>query len=326
MKLVKHYLKLSDLMRDHPALDLEAAMQKDAFDDIPSSYNLAEIEWVKCQLDIDGKICREPHGIGWVMTRKNDGVQGFIGGHCANEHLLSNVDFANAAAKARRDVRLQRLVARLAPLIAERDVLRQRITDVFGRQQELRRLVARIRESLPFPVLESLHDMVKTGNRGLRVEFRHVEKDEDRDGNPIDVVRWRSDQVANIAAPAAVEIVVVNDIGDRLRVGLEACNHAEASTERTEKELRAWAEAIEAIDRCESDLEEATTALSAFVDLQNLRGLCWVCRKDEDQVQTAQAAMRLTGRNADERAARKSRDEWRQEIRTSHGGLDFRIL
>jgi hypothetical protein len=300
-------------------------MRKEEFADISGSYNFPEVDWVTCQLEIDGAICRQNHGVGWIMVR-TDGVEGYIGGDCARQHFQADSAFAGAAARARRDVRVQSLVARLAVLIADREVLRQRIADVFQRQQDLRKTVSKVRDALPFPVLERLHDMVKSGDRAVRLEFRHVEKDEDRDRKVIEVIRWRPDQVATAVAPAAIEVALVNDIGDRLRIALEACNHAEAATERTEKELRAWAESIEAIDRCESDLEEASAALSAFVDLQNLRGLCWVCLKDADQIKTAKAAMQLTGmRNADDRAARKSLIAWRQEIQASHAGLDFRI-
>ena len=64
-------------------------MQKTEFEDITSSYTYPRADWASCQLEIDGKICKEPHGKGWIMMRR-DGVEGYIGGDCADSHFETN--------------------------------------------------------------------------------------------------------------------------------------------------------------------------------------------------------------------------------------------
>ena len=322
--LVGHYTNPKQAAHDYPALDLTAPMGKSDFADITGAYNYPEAGWVNCQLEIDGAICKQAHGVGWIMLRK-DGVEGYIGGVCARDHFQADEVFAGAAAKARRDIRIQNLVDRLGNLIVTRDVLRQRIVDVFERQQRLRKRVGKIRNSLPYVVMDRLHHMTKTGDRNVRLEFRHVEKDEDRDGKVIHVVRWRPDIVATVAAPQALEVGPIEEIGDKLRIALAAANAAEANPDRTEREMRHWAESIEAVDRCEAELEEVELALAVFVDPSNLRGLCWVCRKDADQTKSARAAIRAAGAWDDDAGARRARDAWREELKASRGGIEFSV-
>jgi hypothetical protein len=234
--------------------------------------------------------------------------------------------FAGAAARARRDARIQNLLNRLGVLLQDTTALHERIRQVFERQQRLCAKIRQIRQFMPYAVMDRLQHMAKTGDRSVRVEFRYVEKDEDRNGKVIDVVRWRADIVGMAAAPNALDISSLEEIGERLRVALSACTDAEPSAERTEGELRGWAEAIEGVDRCEADLDEATSGLGVFIELTNLRTLCWVCRKDADQIKAARAALQLTGaRNAGDSAARNARDRWREEVERSHDGRDFRI-
>jgi len=174
--------------------------------------------------------------------------------------------------------------------------------------------------------MDRLHRMTKTGDRNVRVEFGYPEKDEDRDRKVIDVIRWRSEVVGTVTAPHAIEVAVIQDIGKRLGSALAACNHAEASYERSEKELRSWVGAIEDVDRCETNLADALSALEAFLELTNLRGLCWVCPKDEDQVRAARAALRMAGsREVNDSTSRNARDTWRDEIVASRKGVKFKI-
>jgi exonuclease VII small subunit len=198
-------------------------------------------------------------------------------------------------------------------------LVRQRIVDVFERQQLLRKRIGKIRDSLPYVVMDRLHHMTKSGDRNVRLEFRHVERDEDRQGKVVDVVRWRPDIVATVAAPHALEVSSIEEIGDKLRSALTACNNGEANLERTERELRHWAESIEAVDRCEAELEEVESALSVFIDPSNLRGLCWVCRKDADQTKAARAALRAAGARDDAAGAGRALDAWRDELKVSGG-------
>jgi hypothetical protein len=322
---IAHYTDRREAELAHPALDISAPMPKTDFARITDSIGYPRIDWVKCQLEIDGEVCQEGHGDGWIMMRR-DGVEGYIGGDCAKLHFGKDKAFASAVAKAGRDIRTTNLLVRLANLIQDREALRRRIHDVFERQQKLRKRVGGLRDVLPYAALDRLHQMSKTGDRNVRVDLGYLEKDEDRDRNVIDVVRWRPEVVGAITAPQALEVGIVEGIGKRLGTAVAACNHAEASSERSDKELRRWADAIEDVDRCEVNLRDAISSLESFVEPMNLSRLCWACRRDEDQVKVARVVLRLTGsRDVNDHAAGKARDTWRDEIMTTRKAVRFKV-
>jgi hypothetical protein len=322
---IRHYSDRREAELAHPALNLSAPMPKSEFAFIGDSYGYAETDWVKCQLEIKGAICKQDHGTGWFMIRK-DGVEGYIGGDCALLHFKKDKVFAGAVAKARRDIRTRDLVERLGNLIQDRDALHQRIVAVFERQRNLRQRIREIRDLLPYVVMDRLHRMTKAGDRNVRVEFGYLERDEDRNQKVIEVIRWRSEVVAMLAAPHAIEVAIVEEMGARLRSGLAACRQAQASPERSENELRGWAESIESMDRTQANLNEAVTALDAFVEPTNLRGLCWLCPKDEDQLKAARAALRIAGsRDVSDSTAQRARDTWRDQISASRKGAKFKV-
>jgi hypothetical protein len=328
--LITHYTNRRDAELAHPALDLSAAMRKSDFDRIGDSYGYPEVDWVKCQLEIDGNTCGQDHGTGWFMVRK-DGVEGYIGGDCAQLHFgkdkaLASA-FATAVASARRDIRTQGLIERLGNLIKNRDALQQRIGSAFELQQQLRKRIAAVRQLFPYPVLSRLNRMTKFGDRKVHADFGYLEKDEDRNQNVIQVTRWKSEVIATVAAPHAIEMPPIELIGTRIGSALAACRQAEASPERSDKELRGWAESLEAVDRCHTELEVATLALDSFITPTNLRGLCWLCPKDEDQIMAASAGLRLAGvKEAGDRAARRARDAWRNDLIASRNGAQFKVV
>jgi hypothetical protein len=323
--MITHYTSRRDAELAHPALDLSAPMRKSDFGGITDSYGYPEVDWVKCQLEIDGNTCQQGHGAGWFMIRK-DGVEGYIGGDCARVHFGKDKAFAGAVAKARRDIRTQDLVARVGNLIQDREALHQRIVDAFEQQQRLRKRIAEIRHMLPYSVLDRLYRMTKAGDRNIWADFGYLEKDEDRNQKVIEVIRWRSEVVATLSAPNAIEVTPIEVIGARLRGALTACTQAEASPERSDKELRGWAESLESVDRCRAELDEAALALDSFGVPTNLRRLCWLCPKDADQVKTARAGLRMAGfREVSDTAARRARDTWRSELTASRKGAQFKI-
>jgi hypothetical protein len=321
---IAHYTDRREAELAHPALDISAPMPKPDIH-ISDSYSYARVDWVNCQLEIDGNTCKEGHGTGWIMMRR-DGVEGYIGGDCAKRHFKKDKAFARAVAKAGRDIRTTSLVVRLANLIQDREGLLRRIHDVFERQQKLRKKVGELRGVLPYAALDRIHQMSKTGDRNVRVDLGYLEKDEDRDRNVIDVIRWRSEVVGAITAPQALEVGIIESIGKRLGTTVAACNHAEAILERSDKELRGWVDAIEDVDRCDVNLRDAIAALESFVEPMNLSRLCWSWRKDEDQVKVARVVLRLAGsRDVNDHAAARARDTWRDEIMTTRKAVRFKV-
>ena len=298
-------------------------MPKEAFADITGAYGYERAHFVTCQLEIDGQICKQEHGRGWIMLRV-DGVEGYIGKDCAHEHFKRDHAFSSAVARARREVRTDALVARLEALLAD-PLRRDRIVDGFGRQHSMLQEIRRIRDLLPFAVKESLERMTKSGGAAVRLEFEYREKAEDRNGNVIEVSRWRPETVGSINAPGAIGLRGIENIGEAFRAALTACDHARPSADVPYKTLLGWAESLEALDRCESDLDDLAEDLESFVLPMNLRMLCWLCHKESDQVEAAQAVLRLTGSSGSESFARAARNEWRREIMAAYQDRPFRI-
>jgi hypothetical protein len=325
-RAVVHYVDRAEAEKAHPALDISAPMPKTELV-ITDSYEYPERrDWVGCQLEIDGKICREPHGNGWFMMRR-DGKEGYVGGDCAKRHFKADKEFAKAVARAGRDIRTGNLRTRLGSLVQDREALRRKILEELERQQTLHVKVKALRQMLPYPALTQLHQMGKTGNRIVRVDLGYLEKDEDRDQKVIEVMRWRPEVVGAVAAPHALDVGSIEAIGVRLRAGLAACMSADPNAEKADKELRRWADAIDDVDRCKADLVEATSALGSFAEPTNIGYLCWVCPKDEDQVEVARAVLRLAGsRDVTDSAAVRARNTWRKEIMIARKAQRFKVL
>ena len=187
-------------------------------------------------------------------------------------------------------------------------------------------MLSTTRKLFPYAVLQRLHQMTKSGNRSIQVKFGYLENDEDQNGKVIEVTRWRLDTIGAVAAPEALGDLKLRDISQRLDLARTACSWAEASPDRTDTEMRAWSESIEGLDRCEVDLSDAESAVASFTAPANLRALCWLCTKDEDQIQTARAALRLSGTpRASKSDAHKARNVWRNELRASRNDAEFRI-
>lgn len=320
---IEYFRTPQDAREAHPRLDLDAAMPKEAFDAITGVYSYDRAHFVICQLEINGQICRQEHGKGWIM-RRTDGVEGYIGKDCAHEHFKKDHAFTNAVAHARRQVRTGALIERLRCLLDD-PLRRDRIVDGFERQRALLREIRRIRDLLPFVVKETLERVAKGGRNAVWLEFEYLEKDEDKDGNVFEVSRWRPETIGVVDSPSSIDLGRVDSIGEAFRAALTAYDYAKPSPEHPYRTLLGWAESLEALDRCESDLDELSNGLESFLRPMNLQLLCWLCRKESDQVDTVQAVLRLTGSPAGGMAARSAWGAWRREISRAYQDRRFRV-
>jgi hypothetical protein len=324
---VEYFRTPRDAESARPNLDRNVALPKDVLIKAPiitGIYSYEPADWVICQLEIDGNICRQEHGKGWIM-RLPGGAEGYVGQHCAKEHFGADHAFAKEAARARREVGRDDLVGRLRALLDD-PVRRERIVDAFERQQALKAEISRVRDMLPFAVKNRLHDMTKTGKSSVSLEFEYLENDEDREGNVIEVRKWRIDFIGAIGAPNALDTLRTDALGERLRAALTAFDQAKPSSDHSDKELRVWAEYLEGVDRSESEINEFVEELGKFKQPQSLNLLCWLCRIEQEQVAVTRAALQLTGRKAvTDGTARSTFNGWRRELITSRNALRLRV-
>lgn len=325
LQRIQQFQSSQEARAAHPRLDTDAPMPKESFRAITGVCMFPRTDWVTCQLTVaGGTLCRQEHGKGWIMQRA-DGVEGFIGHDCARDHFGADHLFRTEAARARREVRTDELVARLKLLLSD-PAKRERLQDGFERQQQLRRDVRRIRDLLPHSVKNRLHDMTKTANRNVQVQFEYRELIEEKDGKEREVSKWERRVIGTVTNPSAIDITTVDLLGERFRSARAALEYADPSPERTEKELRAWVRSLEDIEQCEADVDDAAEALDVFAQAENLKLLCWTCRHQDEQIQVARAALTLArGAEVLEGAARKPLEDWRRTLSDANQGRRFRI-
>lgn len=327
-KLVGDYRSPRDAERDHPNLDRSAPMRKAEFADITAQCDFPEADYVQCQLEAEenpGELCQQAHGRGWIMLN-SAGVEGYIGGVCATHHFKAHTGFSGATARARREVSLQKTAGRLQALLDRKGPLQERVTRAFDRARHLRDDVRHIRDKLPYRVKERLLTATKTGNRSLTLEFETIEKVEDANGKVREVPRWRAEIVGFIAAPNALDMARLHDVTERIRAAGITLGQAQASLVRKESQMRAWAEALEGIDRFDADLAEIETDLETFLRTPNISLLCWLSPKEEDQIACVRLALqRASGTPSSNAAVRKARKSWYDEIVSAHDERRFRV-
>lgn len=328
-RLVHCHKNPRDAELEHPKLDRTALMRKAEFGDITGQTDFERADYVTCQLekkDNPGKPCERRFGNGWIMAN-SDGVEGYIGGDCADEHFGAHEAFAGAKAKARREVALQETVKQLRGLLDDAPSRRTRLSAAIERHRQIMERVRRLREALPFATLERLSDAAKSGRREVALEFETPEPREDEKTKKVYTIhKWKREPFGYISSPAALDAARLKSIADRLREAGLALTYAEASLEQKVSQMRDWAQAINGLDDCERDIVAASADLNAFSQPENLRMLCWLCRDESDQEQCAGIALQTVSRDAVKPAeAKRARRQWYQEIVAAKDGRRFRV-
>lgn len=93
-------------------LDRDASIPLTEFAGLVARYVFQRAEWVLCQLDEKGSVCRQEHGRGWI-ARRRDGKEGFIGRNCAHDHFGADANFSSEARRIDRELRVDDLVDRI---------------------------------------------------------------------------------------------------------------------------------------------------------------------------------------------------------------------
>lgn len=303
-------------------------MPKDAYDPgVPlEPYLFAVEDRVPCQLVTKqgGGMCNQVHGRGFIITRK-DGKRGFIGRDCSLEHFGVDHAFVQAAATADKRVALQKAVDRLRCLLTD-DSLRARLHDAFTRQQTLFQSVRSVRRELPNSLLDLLYNMAKANRNAVVVKFERRELIENKEGKNVEVSKWDPTTIGTLSRPEALNLLAVEALADRFRLATATLDRAEASTDQPKNQLVEWARALDDIDIAARDLRTAEDALEAFLDVENLKLLCWLMHDARDQLKIARYVLkRQRGNEVSEQAARRPLEEWEREVRAPYQGRRFRV-
>lgn len=305
-----------------PRLETSCSIPLEAFAGLIAKYSFAEVDWQRCQLEELGSICRQEHGRGWIAKRK-DGKEGYIGRNCAHDHFGADLNFAAETSRINRELRVDALVSRLNALLNKPD-LTQRLVAAIEWQDTLLEKIVQRRQLWPAQLLSRLQDMAKTGNREIRVEVCYVEYDKEKKRN---VYTWQSVAVSAVSGLDGLDSLHARQIGLRLEKASEAKSSAVATQEQSEKSMRAWADALDDIGRCETELQAIESAYEAFAKPENLKWQWLLVRRQAEQIEIVQCVLELaSGRPVADSTAAETRKVWEQEIRAANNGRDFRCI
>jgi O6-methylguanine-DNA--protein-cysteine methyltransferase len=154
------------------------------------------------------------------------------------------------------------------------------------------------------------------------IEIRYVEKDE----KGREQYTYSPSDLGAVAGIDCMDLAHMRDIGNRLREARTAAEDAKPSNQQSERTLRTWADSLDQLDRCEAELEDAFTELKAFTKPENLKLLCWLVRRNDEQDAIIQAVLEhVTGKRVTRSDVEATKRKWSAEIRTANGNRDFRV-
>lgn len=309
----------SEVQSTRPEFDATCSITIESFAGIVGRCAFAESERVLCQLEIKNSVCRQEHGNGWLVKRK-DGREGYIGKDCANRHFGADRNFAAATSKARRELRIDALLSRLKQHLTDPNIA-QRITDAITRRLLLREKMQALRDSLPQTACTRIRDMAKSGNPRVVVEFRRMDENDRGD----EIVVWEPATIGSIVGLGGLDFGKLHDVGERLRIAQSALKQATPSHGQKESALRKWVEALDDVERCRRELDRITVDLREFQQPQNYRALCWAISSDRDQLEIVRLAFQLQGKKINASEAHEVRKTWHKAIRETANGCDFRV-
>lgn len=303
-----------------PRLDRSESIPLDQFAGLVGQFTFKESDKVICQLHKQGEHCGQPHWHGWVARRK-DGVEGYIGRICARNNFGADDMFSREVARINRELRVDELVARIRSKLDDPH-FRDRLQDAIDKQRNLREEVANLRDRWPASLLQRLSEIENNMYSAIDIEIRFVEKDE----RGQDRYSWVPTTLGVVEGIGSLDLAAIRDIGNRLRNVREAADEAVPSNEQTERALRGWAESLEKIDLCESEVDYSRSELSKFLKPENLKLLCWTVRNHSDQEEIVRIVSSLVaGRAPSAAEVANAKRNWAEEIRRQNDGRDFRV-
>lgn len=330
MGRARRFTSRRDIELAFPKLDCDCALPLDQFNDLVGDYWLPKAEWVRCQLVDEHGQCNEPHGWGWLGELKESGMVGFMGHDCADRHFRNDPRFAalfaEAAARAERDIAKNALIKRLGERLS--DPALGPTLDAAGRKwAALDDQINKIRRLLRPEILRRLMDRRKRANMEVSIRVLYIETEiDEKTKKRRDLVRPQEVRWGILAGVESLDTRLLNRIGAKLGDARAALSQAIASDEQPDKAMKRWAAALEAVQPAVGELSEIESALVRFLRPENLK-LLWLLENDTfAQISAVNVALELSLRRriSDEQAS-AAHEGWVQEIRDAHQGLSFEV-
>jgi len=304
------------------AFDTEVGISPQNIESLIGEYHFpVEEEEVPCQVDHEGKRCKEPHRNGW-LGRRQDGKEALIGSSCGVKYFGANEKFVADRKRITRELSIKGYLERLALTKGNPD-FENDLRRAIGRLKRIKSEVDDLRNALPVNIVRRLRGMAKAGSAGVEVNFRY-DDDEDEEGNP--KVSFVRQQIGQIDGLDVWNEVHFQNLFAQLYAIRTTLASAEVTRDAGPIKLKRWADHLDEFRLAQNAVDGLDNAIDAFMAIPNLHLVCFVVPSQNDATDVARYALKRAGdAAATEGNARQLYRQLRAQISELAGGRDFSI-
>ncbi|MGY3807864.1 hypothetical protein ACWNG8_12205 [Aeromonas veronii] len=307
-------------IESRPNFSPDDEMTLDDFSKLIAQYHLEET--VRCQIHSDKGYCRNPHNNGW-LAKKKDGKEVLIGKDCAQGYLGANDKFVLEKNRLNAEIRRKKLIDRLI-LLREDKTLADRIDSAKDKVLHARKLIDAFRSRIPNSIERHLLNMMKTSVQDVLIELKWEQIDED--GNK--EVRWIKTPLGKVQTCTFLDksvikelIEEINDIKGKYIEIIDLDVNAQLGNNK----LGVLVTKVENFNLLENNIDGMVDDFKRFIEVQNLRLLCYLPSRDDERLSIAEYILQYYGTSIGQATARKLLSSFDENIRKVHNCLDFRI-
>lgn len=307
-------------IESRPNFSPDDEMTLNDFSKLIAQYHLEEK--VRCQIHSDKGYCRNPHNNGWLAKKKN-GKEVLIGIDCAQGYLGANDKFVLEKNRLNTEIRRKKLIERFT-LLREDKTLADRIDSAKDKVLHARKLIDAFRNRMPSSIERHLLNMMKTSVQDTLIELKWEQIDED--GNK--EVRWIKTPLGKVQTCTFLDKSVVKElikeINDIKSKFIEIIS-LDVNAQLGSKKLGALVTKVESFNLLESKIDGMVDDFNRFIEVQNLRLLCYLPSRDDERLSIAEYILQYHATSVGQVTARKLLSTFDENIRKVHNCLDFRI-
>ncbi|BEJ49327.1 hypothetical protein Ri1_19260 [Aeromonas dhakensis] len=307
-------------IESRPNFSPDDEMTLNDFSKLIAQYHLEET--VRCQIHSDKGYCRNPHNNGW-LAKKKDGKEVLIGKDCAQGYLGANDKFVLEKNRLNAEIRRRKLIERLT-LLREDKTLAERIDSAKDKVLHARKLIDAFRNRIPNSIERHLLNMIKTSVQDVLIELKWEQIDED--GNK--EVRWIKTLLGKVQTCTFLDKSVIKElieeINDIKRKYIEIIDF-DVNAQLGNNKLDVLVKKVENFNLLESNIDGMVDDFKCFIEVQNLRLLCYLPSRDDERLSIAEYISQYHATSIGQVTARKLLSSFDENIRKVHNCLDFRI-
>jgi len=258
-----------------------------------------------------------------LVSKEKNGKEVLIGIDCAQGYLGANDKFVLEKNRLNTEIRRKKLIERFT-LLREDKTLADRIDSAKDKVLHARKLIDAFRNRMPSSIERHLLNMMKTSVQDALIELKWEQIDED--GNK--EVRWIKTPLGKVQTCTFLDKSVVKElikeINDIKSKFIEIIS-LDVNAQLGSKKLGALVTKVESFNLLESKIDGMVDDFNRFIEVQNLRLLCYLPSRDDERLSIAEYILQYHATSVGQVTARKLLSTFDENIRKVHNCLDFRI-